>query len=65
MERMLNTNNILDYLKSIENSVYEMTTYTDITSEDSMLLLACIQKIRKNYPCPDCYGTGHVKTNIK
>ncbi len=46
LDRILDSDNMLDYLKHIENTIYEMTTYTDIQDDDSQLLFACIQKIR-------------------
>ena len=46
-KRIIDSDNHLDYLKHLEDCVYEMTVYTDIQGEDSQLLFACIQKIRK------------------
>jgi hypothetical protein len=36
-----------NYLKRIDDLIYEMTTYTDIEGEDSILLIDAIQYVRK------------------
>ena len=51
--RIIESDNMGTYLDYIENCILEMTVYTDIAGEDSQLLLACIEKIRK---------TSNVKT---
>lgn len=48
MPRFIESANYMDYLDHIEGCVYEMETYTDISGEAGMLLLACVQKIRKH-----------------